>query len=54
MDKLLKDFNKKSFGQRFAINTRLYVDFYAEYRVSKMQGKSFETYETLNKILKEV
>ena len=54
VDKLLKDFNKKSFGQRFAINTRLYTDFYTEYRVSKMQGKSFETYETLNKIIKEV
>ena len=54
VDKLLKDFNKKSFGKRFAINTRLYMDFYAEYRASKMQGNSFESYETLNKILNEV
>ena len=54
VDKLLKDFNKKSFGQRFASNTKLYKDFYAEYKVSKMQGKTFETYETLNKIIKEV
>ena len=54
VDKLIKDFSKKSFGQRFAINTKLYKDFYAEYLVNKMQGKSFETYETLNKIIKEV
>ena len=54
VDKLLNDFNKKSFGQRFAINTKLYQEFYSEYVVSKMQGKSFETYETLNKIIKEV
>ena len=51
---LLKDFNKKSFGERFAINTKLYKDFYSEYMVNKIQGKSFETYETLNKIIKEV
>lgn len=54
VDKLLKDFNKKSFGERFAINTKLYKDFYSEYMVNKIQGKSFETYETLNKIIKEV
>ena len=54
VDKLLKDFNKKSFGQRFAINTKLYKEFYSEYKASKMQGKTFETYETLNKIIKEV
>ena len=54
VDKLLKNFNKKSFGQRFAINTKLYKEFYSEYKVSKMLGKTFETYETLNKIIKEV
>lgn len=54
VDKLLKDFNKKSFAQRFAINTKLYKEFYSEYKVSKMLGKTFETYETLNKIIKEV
>ena len=54
VDKLLKDFNKKSFGERFAINTKLYKDFYSEYILSKIQGKSFETYETLNKIIREV
>lgn len=54
VDKLLKDFSNKSFGKRFAINTKLYKDFYAEYLVNKMQGKTFETYETLNKIIKEV
>ena len=54
VDKLLKDFNKKSFGQRFAINTKLYKEFYSEYVLSKMQGKTFETYETLNKIIKEM
>ena len=54
VDKLIKDFNKKSFGKRFAINTKLYKDYYAEYLSRKMQGKPFETYETLNKIIKEV
>lgn len=52
--KLKQSFNKKSYGQKFSINLRLMQEYYQEYTNRKMQGKEFDSYKTLTKIIAEV
>ena len=52
--KLKQSFNKKSYGQKFSINLRLMQEYYQEYTNRKMQGKEFDSYKTLTKIIEEV
>ena len=52
--KLKQSFNKKNYGQKFSINLRLMQEYYQEYTNRKMQGKEFDSYKTLTKIIEEV
>lgn len=48
---LLGKFNKKNYGQRFAINVKLFADFYEEY---DRKGNNFNAYKSLKKIIEGV
>ena len=50
--KLRSTFEGKSYGPRFAINQRLMTEYYQEYTNRKMQGKRFDSYQTISKILR--
>ena len=52
VEKLLNNFNKKNYGQRFAINVKLFRDFYEEYE--RKRGANFKAVDTLKKIIEEV
>lgn len=50
--KLRDSFEGKSYGQRFAINQRLMSEYYQEYTNRKMQGKRFDSYQIISRILR--
>ena len=52
VEKLLNNFNKKNYGQRFAINVKLFRDYYEEYE--RQRGSNFKAFDILNKIIQEV
>ena len=54
VDDLLKSFNSKNYGQRFAINMKLNKQYYDEYKRMKAQGQNFDSYQVIKNIIEGV
>lgn len=52
-NKLIKKFNSLSFHKRIQFNQTLNREYFLKYEESKMRGLEFNSYETLNNLIKE-